>query len=845
MLPFPRAAVDAPLAARWRDVVADAAARTAVDAPAGALTYARLDERARALAAVLATGPAGEPVAVLVREPAAVAVAAVGVLLSGRPLLALDAATPPARLAGVVEAAGATTCVVDAAGAPVAAALHLDAVGVDQPAAPAGAPLPEPAPDAPATLVFTSGTTGRPQGVVCSQRVTLHDAWLRADAGWCRPDDSVALLLPAAFGLGLAELLSGLLTGAAVHVHDPRDAGPAGLLRALSAHRTTVLAATPSLLRALLDVPGAGPGGPLALPAGLRLVRSGGERFSSTDARAVVAALPPGCRLLNVLGSSETALLTSWEVDVDALGDAPALPAGHPVADRELAVELPDGSPAAPGEPGELVVVSRLLPSGYWRDPVRTAQRFEDLGDGRVRVRTRDRARLRPDGCVELLGRLDQVVKVRGTRVEPAEVEAVLLTHPDVAEAVVSGESGQGPGRRGRDRLVAHVVPRRGTRPSPAQLRAHVRGQLPAAMCPDVVDLLAALPRTERGKVDRAALPPASSTPWVAPVSERERVLAELWGFVLELTDVGRDDDFFELGGDSLDLQHLLTRLADDHGVRAVAADVLAAPTPALFAERCRRGAAPGRRSGPLVPSSAAHPPLFCIAGAGGLAVSFLPLARRLAPTCAVHALQAHRLETGGLPDWTLARAARRHLAQVRRVQPRGPYHLAGHSLGALLALEVAAALRAAGEEVALLVLVDSFAPGRTPAPAPRTALRRVRDAVSVALTGLLPVPGQGHTPRFYNQGVLLGRRYRGRTWEGRALVVVAADEPGDRALGWERWLSGPWQLREVPGTHLSVLREPSVAALAGVIADALEDVRTPRPRTVAGRPTEEEAVRG
>ncbi|WP_432509023.1 AMP-binding protein [Kineococcus auxinigenes] len=841
---FPRCAVDAGIAERWRSVVAAAAERPAVVAGTSALTYAELDVRAHALAHALAGVPAGEPVAVLLGHGEAVAVAAVGVLLSGRPMVALDAAAPGPRLAAVVDTAGARCCVVDGATSARAVALGLRPVPVEQPAASASRALPAPDPDAPATIVFTSGTTGRPQGVVCSGRLTLHDAWLRADADWCRPDDALAVLLPAAFGLGLAELVSGLLTGATAHLLDPRALGATALLRELAGHATTVLAATPGLLRTLVDVPGA------ALPPTLRLVRSGGERFLSADARAVAAALPPGCTLLNVLGSSETALLTSFRVDAEALGGAPAVPAGWPVADRELRVERADGGEAAPGEAGELVVVSRYLPSGYWRDPVRTAERFEDLADGRHLVRTRDRARVRADGCLELLGRMDLTVKVRGHRVDPAEVEAVLLTHPDVAEVVVVAHAGGAAGgREGRDRLVAHVVPRRGARLRPALLRAHARAALPAPAVPELVLPLAELPRTERGKVDRSRLPaPAAGAVHEEPVGDWERALAETWGHVLELTGLGRHDDFFELGGDSLDVEHLLTLLHDDCGVRATAADLLAAPTPALFAARHRAGpgrARPAPGTAALVPAVDA-PPLFCIAGAGGLAIGFLPLARRLSGVCPVHALQAHRLETGGVPDWSLARAARRHLAAVRRVQPRGPYRLAGHSLGALLALEVAHLLRAAGEQVELVVVVDCFAPGHGPAAPRRSPSQRLRHAAGLALTGLVGGPGEERSRRFHQQGVVLGRRHRGRTWDGRTVVVVAADEPGGgRARGWGEWLTGPWELQEVPGTHLSVLREPSVAALADVVAGALAGTRPQRTRTLAGRPSEEEAVRG
>ncbi|RJK94279.1 AMP-binding protein [Vallicoccus soli] len=820
--------LEAPVAARWAGVVAaDPSAAALVRADGRALDRAALDRWAGAVAAAARGLPGGDaPLAVLASHDERAAAAVLGVLATGRPLVVLDAAAPPGRSAAVLDAAGARAVLADEGTRAHADALGLPVLDVDALAAPDAPSLPAaeraaPPAGAPALLAFTSGSTGAPKGVVQTQRAVLQDCALRADAGWSSPGDQVALLLPVAFAGGFAVMLTTLLSGATAHFHDPRAVGVGGLAAWLRTRAATALVATPSLLRAVDEDLPAGE----VLPAPLRLVMSTGEALPGRLAGAVLDRLPRGARLLNLVGSSETCLYAAHAVrPEDARGTAP-VPAGRPVAGREVRLLDEDGVPVAPGATGWVHVVSRWLPVAYWRDPALTAERFALDEDGTVTVRTGDLARTLPDGALELLGRGDLAVKVRGYRVEPAEVERALLACPGVVEAVVVGQQDEGRPVR----LVAHLVLDRSAPARTTALRAQLRRTLPGHMVPEAFAVLDALPRNERGKVDRAALAPVptgSSAAYAAPRTDWERVLAALWSEVLQVGPVGRDDDFFELGGDSLATQELLERLQASTGVEVTTDVLVAAPTLAAFARQVT--STRDERHPTLVPvqPSGTRTPLFCVAGAGGVALGFVFLARRLGPDQPVWAVQAKGLEEGGLPDWSVRAHARRHLAALRTVQPHGPYRLAGFSFGSTVAYEMAQQLADRGEEVELLVALDGYAPAPEHlAPAPPSPHGRVRTRAKLWLTGLREDgSGRGHFHRFWLQGDHLLRRYRGRPWGGRTLVVVGDPEDGvDRAGGWDRFLTGPWRLVRVPGEHLSLLHEPNVAPLAAAVAEELD----------------------
>ncbi|MBM9467221.1 AMP-binding protein [Nakamurella leprariae] len=782
-----------------------------------------------------------DPVAVLAAHRAETVAAVIGVIAAGSPVVVLDHALPHPRLLQYLEGSGARAVVHDPA--------HRDRAERLAAAAPAGRPLtlvpiptgdaladpsadararagdlvpegqPEPEVLAPAALVFTSGTTGRPKGVVYDHRLFPRSAWnVSVRDGTYDADDVLASVLPLGFSAGLDHTLAGLQVGARQHLRDLRAAGTGDVLAWLRGSGVTVVNTTPSMGRALVAL----------VPDGERLAdfRSltlTSEAMHHSDAAALRAVLPPDCALSNRWGASETGLASVLPLvpgESGEPGQSGQLPVGWPVTELQLEVEPEQDS--APGT-GVVTVTGRYIARRYWRDPVKTAESFAELPDGRRRFRSADVGRIDERGCFLLLGRRDHSVKVRSYLVEPGEVDAALFALPDIRESVVVGDDSAG-----RTRLVAYVVST-AEKPAAASVRSRLREVLPPWMVPETVVFLERLPRTERGKIDRFALPPAplfvpGGTP---PRTDWEGVVADLWARVLQLPEVGVHDDFFELGGDSLAAEELLALVAIELRIPDVDSQaLLESATVAEFAHALQGGMPTDRRYSTLVPlrREGTGRPLFCLAGGGGLAMAFVPLVRHLRDDLPVWGLQAHGLEHRAVPDWSVEAAARRQVRALRSVQPHGPYRLLGHSFGAVLAVEVARQLTAAGETVDGLVVVDALPPGsRVPADRSRSRLLRARDVVGMLLSGIGPDRGQGQYPRFYRQARFLTRRYRPQPWTGRALVVAADGPDRDQRMAWGRTLNGPWSVVHLPGDHHSVLREPHVRGLARSVADFLE----------------------
>ncbi|GLY07126.1 hypothetical protein Acsp01_75050 [Actinoplanes sp. NBRC 101535] len=522
------------------------------------LKYQDLDRASADLAGRVAAHGAGR-VGLLTGPGAATVAGVVGILRAGAAWVPLDAAHPTARLVAQLTRAGATVVVADASTREAAAALGpafivIDALAAEQ--LPAGAENvdsknAEPGDDA--YVIFTSGSTGRPKGVPISHRAMANYLdWAVTTFGY-HAGDRLAQTASICFDASVRQILAPLLVGATVVAWD-RDTvrDPGELLRRVERDRITVWSSVPTLWERLLtevekrDI----------LPdLALRWVHVGGEELSPEPVRRWFDLFGSGQRISNLYGPTETTINATFHV-VGARPDDGVhhLPIGRPVGGATVAVIGADGQTCADGEIGELWIGGTGLADGYLDDPEQTAAVFVERA-GRRWYRSGDRAVRDADGLLWFRGRADDQVKLHGYRVEPGEVQAVLRGHPAVDRAAVRVDGG---------RLVAWVQPRDGHPAcSAADLRNHLAGLLPAYLVPATVELVTNLPLTATGKIDRAALVPVpvAVDTFEPPVTAMEHLLAGVWERQLGRAAIGRRDDWFALGGDSIGVLEMFTAL--------------------------------------------------------------------------------------------------------------------------------------------------------------------------------------------------------------------------------------------------------------------------------------------
>ncbi|MFC0098349.1 non-ribosomal peptide synthetase [Micromonospora marina] len=545
-----------------------------------ALSYAALDVESAALAGRLraaGVGPGHRVGIHLPRSPQAI-VAILATLRAGGAYVAVDPAAPPARVRHILGDAGITVLVTDL---PVpddgpAAPTVLRPDGLDGPGADENGQGPRPGPDDLAYVMYTSGSTGRPKGIEVSHDNLLHSTFARL--GYF-PDRVRSFLLISSLGFdsSVAGLFWTLLEGGTLVLPDPeRDQDPGHHRELLHRHRVSHFESVPSLYLDLLDL----------LPAGhlpeLRSVVLAGESCPTTVADRHREVLPQA-RLVNEYGPTEaTVWCTAYRVDGSST--RPTLPIGRPVGHYRIYLLDGYGHPAPAGTVGEIHIGGAGVARGYHDLPAATAERFlpDPFGDvpGARMYRTGDLGRRLPDGNIEFVGRADMQLKIRGVRIEPAEIEAALTDHPTVAAAVVRGIEGLD-----RDHaLVAYLVDRNGAeRADDHTLRSFLRGRVLPAMVPAVFVHLDELPLTRHGKVDLSALPAVTvAGPTSAPPPADDQVATLVAGTVADLLGVervGRDDDFFALGGHSLLVTRLTARLRAIFGVELELRAVFTDPT--------------------------------------------------------------------------------------------------------------------------------------------------------------------------------------------------------------------------------------------------------------------------
>ncbi len=556
--PWPEEGTERTVAEAFAAQAARRAAEPALIGPGRMLTYAELDARARSLAAAIAATGA-DRIGILFRDKFEAVIAMLAAVRAGVVYVPLDPAYPVARLAWTIGDAGCDALLAEPLCAELAAAIAgpgRTVITTADPAPAAAAALHNPSPDDPVYILYTSGSSGRPKGVVQSHRGLLRQVRAYAIGTGLRADDRLTLISSYTFDAAVVDVWSALLAGAALCPWDLLMQGLAELGDWLAEGKVTVYHSTPSIYRTLLASTRADLAG-----SSLRRVVLGGEEARPADAALFAERFPAGSRLYNLYGMSECSIVSLRLVDAAEAG-AGRLSIGDPVVGARIELLNDAGLPV--DLCGEIAVTGPHVAAGYWNRPDLTGERFAPAAEGLTRYRTGDLGRRRADGRIEYLGRRDGQLKIRGHRVETGEVEAVIAMHPSIRQVAVVGRTRPD----GDSELIAYVVGR-DERPDQAILRDHLRRHLPAHMMPAGMIGLDALPLTPNGKLDRAALPEptgagfASSEPYQAPEGPVEELLAELWQELLSRDGIGRRDSFFALGGHSLMATQMVSMLRE------------------------------------------------------------------------------------------------------------------------------------------------------------------------------------------------------------------------------------------------------------------------------------------
>ncbi|MEV4435505.1 amino acid adenylation domain-containing protein [Streptomyces sp. NPDC049585] len=828
------------------------------------LDYATLAGRASALSRRLTAAGAGPGtvVAVCAARSVAVPVALLGILGAGAAYLPLDPSGPLARNADMLARSGARVVLADPAHADrageLAAAAGTGTVPVpvlvlgeecdapDELAAPVGQP------DDLAYVLFTSGTTGRPKGAMVHRRGMVNHLLAKVEDLELTADDSVLQNAPLSFDISVWQMLAAFVAGGRTRVAgDDLAADPDLLFGMVAAERLTGVEVVPSLLRTALDGWDATGDAP-ELPA-LRWLMVTGEALPP-DLCARWFARYPDIPLVNAYGPTECSddVTHAWLTPRTAPGAGQRVPIGRVIRNTQLYVLDEAMRPVPLGAVGELYVGGTGVGYGYLGDPAKTADAFvpdpfSGLPGARL-YRTGDQARYRPDGQLEFLGRNDHQVKIRGQRIELAEVETALRAVDGVRDAVVVVRTDAA----GHNRLVGYYT---GSAVAD-EVAALLTGVLTPAMVPSVLVPMAALPLSDNGKVDRKRLPepelPAAGA-GRPPATEREKVLCGIFADVLGVPSVGVDDDFFQLGGHSLLATRVATRVRTELGTRLPVRLLFEAPTVAALAARLgTEDRAAGL--GVLLPlrRTGERPPLFCVHPASGLAWPYARLAGLLEPGRPVYGLQARALTRPDLAPATTGEMAADYVTQILTVQAEGPFHLLGWSWGGRLAHEVAVRLRGLGHEVALLAVLDSEpsttdvrVPGEEEfvshlvheadldrealgeGPPTLAGLRRALDAAGPAagpLAGLEEDTLRAVYDTFRNEA-RIGLEPPAQPYDGDVLFFTAghdAAQSSSPAEAWKPYVTGRVEEHVVDCRHLEMLAPKPLGAIAAVLRERL-----------------------
>jgi len=822
---------------------------SAVEHSGKRLTYRELNERSNQLARFLRKRGIGHEarVGICLRRSLELPVAILAVLKAGAACVPLDPAYPKERLTYMLEDSEASLVLSQPGLLSEVTDFEAEVVNLEPDWKLFADESRENVrsnvePENLAYVIYTSGSTGKPRGVLLTHGGLVNHNVAASKLFGITTTDRMAQFASISFDIAIEEIFPTWIAGGSLIVREEDASLAVGdFLRWVDQNGVTALdlptAYWHELVREMAE-------SMLKLPKSLRLVIVGGEKAQSGALATWRKLTGSRVRWVNTYGPTETSVIVTSYEPKDSEKLPAVLPIGRPIANTKIYILSKSLQMLPVGVAGDLYVSGPGLARGYLNRPETTAEKFVadpfSQEPGARMYKTGDLARYLSNGDIEFAGRTDDQVKIRGYRVELEEIEAVLGAHPGAHEVVVMARENAS----GEKSLVAYLVPSREQVPTASELRSYLTKKLPHYMVPAAVVLLEAMPKTPNGKVDKRALPVpkaadfAATQEYVAPSSELETQLTQIWETVLDKKPVGIRDNFFELGGHSLLAARLMHRIEQQLGKRLPLAALLQAPTIEQLTRLMGEGASSWSSLVPLQPQGS-RPPFFCVHGVGGNVVGFRDLVRHLGSDQPFYALQPQGLDGKQECLTSIPLMAERYIQEIRRVQPEGPYRIGGYSFGGLVAYEMAQILEAQGEGVALLALFDAY-PGKEESrgeklkqvltlPLKERIKFILKKGSFVVMTLRKRIELQFLPRALRNVRQACSRAagdYEVQPYPGRVTLFrvreKSADSLNDPYAIWWRMAEGGVELREINGDHLSLLKEPQVRFLAEELADCL-----------------------
>lgn len=689
-----------------------------------------------------------------------------------------------------------------------------------------------------AYVIYTSGSTGKPKGAMLEHRGMLNHLYAKVDDLQLTTTDIVAQTAAQTFDISIWQFLVALLVGGRVEiVRTEVTADPAELLKLVQSQQVSILEIVPSLLRMMLEHIDLSANNKPNLSK-LRWLLLTGETLPPQLCRQWFEYYPT-IPMMNAYGPTECSDdVTHYPIYTPPAEEILNLPIGRPVSNTQLYVLDKHLQPVPIGVSGELYVGGVGVGRGYLYNETLTNQVFIDnpFAVGARLYKTGDKARYLNNGNIEFLNRIDYQVKIRGFRIELGEIEAVLTQHPQVREVVVIARED----KPGNQYLVAYIVPN--SLISNSELRDFVKQKLPEYMVPGAFVMLESIPLTPNGKVSRRALPVpdiglSSSASFVAPSDMLELELTQIWEEILHIHPIGVRDNFFDLGGHSLLAVSLIARIQQKFNKKLSLAALFQGATIEHLANIIRSSTDFSSSSTlvTLQQGDSKRRPLFCVHPGGGTVLAYLNLARHLDPEQPVYGLESLDLDEEQKLHNKVEDMAAYYIEVMQTVQPEGPYLIGGWSFGGLVAFEIAQQLQAQGQEVSLLMLLD------TPPFTEYEELNEADDLIFLkdllarnngAILGIPPELDVAQAQRLlqvFKGHILAANDYNPQPYAGKVTLFLAEEGIAEDSLssiaGWEKLTQGV-DVHWIPGDHHTMVTKPNVEILAQKLRVCLEQLQ-------------------